>query len=122
MIGSHHVGHRTEINRPKKSSLAGLTEHAERTGTHLGLTPKGFEVIHEEELNQNQIRTNIGIGILTIFLVTGSLLQGYSAYLTHNDIFDQLILFVVVVVSVLIGLFVISIMMGKNLIEYLPSV
>lgn len=63
------------------------------------LNEKGFDVALSREQQGNQLRTNIGLAVLTGFLVMGSLLQGYSAYLSHDSGFDQ---------SLLVGILLIS--------------
>lgn len=67
---------------------------------------------HVREMNKNRQRTNLGIGVLTIFLVVGSLLQGYSAFLTHQSTMDQVLLVLIVVIALVLGIFVTGLMAG----------
>lgn len=78
------------------------------------LKKKGFEVAHDREMNRNQQRTNIGIGVLTVFLVAGSLLQGYAAFLSQSGLFNQAILFAILIMSLSIGIIVVGIMVGES--------
>lgn len=84
------------------------------------ISSKGFDVAHDREMNANQQRTNIGIGILTVFLAIGSLLQGYSAFLSHDGLIDQLFLLIMIALLVIFGLHVVALMAGMQFRELLP--
>jgi hypothetical protein len=80
--------------------------------TEISLTEKGFDVAHERELTSNQQRTNMAVALLTSFLAIGSILQGYSAYLSHDALIDQATLaatlFIVVLFVLQIFIFILE--------------
>jgi hypothetical protein len=112
LIGSIHVGIKAEISRSGKEGIVGIPENARKTGTHIGLTSKGFEVAHERQLRNSQRRTNIGIGMLTIILAIGSIMQGYSAYISLGRPIDQVPVIISTGLVLLIGAFVFLYMTG----------
>lgn len=87
-----------------------LQEH----GCRIELKEKGFDVAHDREMNRNQQRTNLGVGVLTAFLAVGSILQGYSAFLSIESFWNRLALTVVLVIMLVLGISVIGMMMGKD--------
>lgn len=79
LVGPHHVGIKKEISRPDKSALAGLSDHDEQVGTHLGLTPKGFQVAHDRVQNKINQEINRSIVMLTWILAGTAILQSTTA-------------------------------------------
>lgn len=93
-----------------------LLEKAEKDGGRVRqLTIDGFSVAHEREINQNQQKTNLGIGMLTMFLAIGSVMQGYSAYLNHDSTFNRLLLVVVLSIVVFSSIVIVGYMTGSDL-------
>jgi hypothetical protein len=100
LIGPHHVGVKKEISRPNKSALAGLSDHAEKVGTHLGLTPKGFEVAHNRVQTEASQEINRTLVILTWILAGTATIQALTAIVGLQG-FDQKFISVVSIVLLL---------------------
>lgn len=112
------TNHRETSDMVHNMQEVGLIDYeVQQNGCKIDLTEKGFDVAHEREMNRNQQMTNIGIGILTAFLVIGSLLQGYSAYLSHSNPSDQLALLSIVAIGGLAGFMVVGLMTGQSVWE-----
>jgi hypothetical protein len=109
---------RESVDKLEKWELVkSLTVNSETEGdfTAVSMEKQGFEVAHERELNENQQRSNIALAILTSFLVVGSLLQGYSAYLSHDSITDTITLSIVLLIAVILIIHMFLFMIDESL-------
>lgn len=88
------------------------------TMVKFSLSEKGFDVAHNREMNDRQRSTNQVLTVLTIFVAIGSVLQGYSAYLSHEEPMEQIALLgAIMLVLVLIAL-IVPLIRGYNVSEY----
>lgn len=86
LIGRVQVGLKADISRPGKEGVIGITGTAERKGTHIGLTERGFLVAHQRQMQyeqqnredrraERQDTINYLIGLLTFGLVSVTILD-----------------------------------------------
>ena len=75
------------------------------------LSKKGFDVAHDREMDERQTRVNIGIALLTVFLMVGSMLQAYSAFL-NSDTGNQFLLAILLVIMAVLGMIVMGFITG----------
>lgn len=81
LVGRIQTGVKVDFPHKGTEGVIGIPNKARRVGTHVGLTPTGFEVAHERELNQQRNRTNRVLAILTAGLFYAALIQAQAAYL-----------------------------------------
>lgn len=79
----HPLVKRTNLNKSQvKSALSFLEEHnliRDDGSGFFKLTPRGFEVVHEREMKERELRNHSIIAFLTVILALGALGQILSA-------------------------------------------
>ena len=64
-------------------------------------------------MDERQTRVNIGIALLTVFLMIGSMLQAYSAFL-NTDTGDQFFLAILLTIMAFLGVIVMGFITGLS--------
>ncbi len=107
LVGSVQAGLHADISRPGKEGLMPMSDSDKRTGAFLGLTPSGFKVAHEREMQKQDQQLNLSIVALTAILTITAAIQAVSSVLVLDGferdimIFTIIILFLIVIVFVL---------------------
>ena len=87
------------------------------SSSEIRLQSKGFEVAHEREITEKSQNINRMLTLLTVFVAVGSVVQAYSAYLTHGPQ-KQVMLALTILLVIGILLLAFPFVQGYNTLNY----
>ncbi|SFT06073.1 hypothetical protein [Halostagnicola kamekurae] len=105
LIGRTKIGMEADVPRTGHEGLVGVTKDGRHRGVGMGITPNGFEVMHQRKIDSTQHHTNFALVVLTAGLLAASMIQAAVALLPQEKATTSYIIILVIAIGIILALY-----------------